>query len=106
MAAAASLNQETLDKAIAATYSAAELAKAERLVKRFTLGSSDIKLEDQVQLACALKSVLGNDARVSQKLFETHAPQMLLVLLLAIASLCAPSRVRDLCCRHAMSCLL
>jgi 3-oxoacyl-[acyl-carrier-protein] synthase III len=85
---AASLNQQSLDEAIAATYSAQELAKAERLVKRFNIpGGASIKLEDQVQLACALKSVLGNDARVSQKLFESCKPQMMLALLLASTSL-------------------
>ena len=72
---AAALDKQSLDEAIVATYSAADLAKAERLVKRFNIpDGAGIKLEDQVQLACALRSVLGNDARVSQKLFETRKP--------------------------------
>ena len=73
----AAVTKDVLDVALAATYSQADLTKAERLVKRFNDNASElstIKIEDQVQLACALRSILGNDARVSQMLFETCAP--------------------------------
>ena len=71
---ASSLTKDKLEQAAAATYNTAELSKAERVAKRFNM--SDVPLESQMQLACAMKALLGNDGgRVSQKLFDTWVPQ-------------------------------
>ena len=70
---AAGFTVDALQDAARETYSPAEQAKAERTVKRF--GITSVPLKDQVQLACAMKKLLGTDMRMSGRMFESWLRQ-------------------------------
>jgi len=70
---AAAVTVEALQDAAREAYSVAEQSKAERTVKRF--GISNVPMKDQVQLACAMKKLLGSDMRMSRPMFENWLRQ-------------------------------
>lgn len=65
---ALSLTEANLKKAVAEEYADGERAKAQRAVSRFNI--KDVPVEQQVQVACAIRRLLGNDIRLTQKLLD------------------------------------